>query len=731
MSNFLNSISSIYIFYLTVKKFILKNYLTLSSLLIFIIIFSLLFIIYYFNPYKINNHLPITIIIFFLFIIFFILSFSIIGFEQLQFSNLVLSNSYLFFYIFFIYFGIFLLFLLFFNISKKIILTSNIKSGLSSIILIILTLAIIYNVFIKHLDIQKDNYTFIQLLKDILFYIPCLLSDSIELITNQAKNTPKTTYILTYILIFYISIVYLIPIIINYNKNKKQIILLKEPKPLNDTIVLVKQDELKNKIIESKPFLQKMIIKNTEELKDAQKYYKNIQSSTLTDKYNQYKYKKVFSSESGPTSSELIEDYCKRKYPQSIVECKDNKINCVDSDNKNYPVEDIHGMYVNCDKDAFSDLFKSAEESNHFYKDTDKIDKISFYNYCKDICDNPTSISCINKNSNSDISNHIFGFNDISNISPDVSYVYSCNYVNIDFKDDDDDTLNEKYEIISGYNDICNQKLHFKCNEGFSNIEGYRDEYHSLDNKDTKLLEIAMLDENEKNILYNTIKQDEQAELIFKKISNSDDMKIFLNNYLNKYGFYSSLMNNLNKFNNNSKTFIHQEVSNLIKYVNRVNKVYDYNYHYSISFWLYLDSSLLKQKYGKGFIMKYADNPTIFYNYETSEIIITISECEKNNNEYVCNDKIIYKTNEILFQKWNNFIINYNYGTLDIFINSNLVLTQPNISPYINKMKNKIQFGDKNEKLLNSGVCKIEYYEKPLNLNNIKNIYKNKDNPCN
>ena len=91
-------------------------------------------------------------------------------------------------------------------------------------------------------------------------------------------------------------------------------------------------------------------------------------------------------------------------------------------------------------------------------------------------------------------------------------------------------------------------------------------------------------------------------------------------------------------------------------------------------------------------------------------------------------ENLIYKTKNILFQKWNNFVINYNYGTLDIFINNNLVLTKRNIAPYIKK--SFLQLGSSKHPLINCGMCNAMYYEKPLKRGEINKIYKNRNYPC-
>ena len=41
-----------------------------------------------------------------------------------------------------------------------------------------------------------------------------------------------------------------------------------------------------------------------------------------------------------------------------------------------------------------------------------------------------------------------------------------------------------------------------------------------------------------------------------------------------------------------------------------------------------------------------------------------------------CDEKTLYRSKDIVFQKWVNFVVNYNHGTLDLFMDTNLVLTQ-------------------------------------------------------
>jgi hypothetical protein len=101
----------------------------------------------------------------------------------------------------------------------------------------------------------------------------------------------------------------------------------------------------------------------------------------------------------------------------------------------------------------------------------------------------------------------------------------------------------------------------------------------------------------------------------------------------------------------------------------------------------------------------------------------------KNNvNSENPTEIIIHKEPEILLQKWNNIIINYYGGTLDIFINGKLIKSKINVVPYINNTG--LTIGKNNG--IEGDICNLIYYKSPMSESDIYrmyNIFKNKNPP--
>jgi hypothetical protein len=154
-----------------------------------------------------------------------------------------------------------------------------------------------------------------------------------------------------------------------------------------------------------------------------------------------------------------------------------------------------------------------------------------------------------------------------------------------------------------------------------------------------------------------------------------------------------------------------------------------HSYNYALSFWIFIDSNgSINSKNNYCSILNYGFNPNIKYRGSDNSFIVTISNKSKNEQYLIYDDKyelddennvIIYKTNKLFLQKWNNIIINYDGSILDIFINGKLEKSFKEIIPY---MKNdNITVGSENG--IHAGICNVIYFDTNLSLEKIGYIY--------
>jgi hypothetical protein len=188
------------------------------------------------------------------------------------------------------------------------------------------------------------------------------------------------------------------------------------------------------------------------------------------------------------------------------------------------------------------------------------------------------------------------------------------------------------------------------------------------------------------------------------------------------------------------------------------------SYKYAISFWFYIDS--FPPSTGSAYlktvpILSYGDNPSIKYHGPSNSIIITVKQTsegtdivssiqnletniKKENieawnliqdkiksgiekikalpigNETDPNgNRIIYKRADILLQKWNNIVLNYNGGTLDVFYNGELVKSAIEVVPKINY--DMLTVGTDNG--INGHVANLMYFDHPLNYLTVNRLY--------
>jgi hypothetical protein len=150
------------------------------------------------------------------------------------------------------------------------------------------------------------------------------------------------------------------------------------------------------------------------------------------------------------------------------------------------------------------------------------------------------------------------------------------------------------------------------------------------------------------------------------------------------------------------------------------NKVERFSYHYSLSAWFYINpqpsnTSPAYNKYTN--ILSYGNKPAVEFNgSENSLRVMVESEKEPGVTQRV----MVYDTKDILFQKWNNIVINYDRGTMDVFMNGLLVGSKPSIAPYMTF--ESIKVGSANG--LNGGICNVIYYKDNLSKTYIETMYK-------
>jgi hypothetical protein len=218
--------------------------------------------------------------------------------------------------------------------------------------------------------------------------------------------------------------------------------------------------------------------------------------------------------------------------------------------------------------------------------------------------------------------------------------------------------------------------------------------------------------------------------------------------------------------------------SNLASYLS-LNGTTNFNYTYAISFWFYIDSfpPSTNSSYSKSVsIMSYGDNLHVKYYSPTNTLYVTVKEdpanisdanvtnvqsMEKtitldNINDWAqiqsiqstivdkidkirrltiqpeldeSNDRIIYKNTDVLLQKWNNIVLNYSSGTLDVFYNGELVKSAINVVPY-KGTNDMLSVGTENG--ISGSVANLTFFKTPvdiLTINKLYELFKEKNPP--
>lgn len=163
-----------------------------------------------------------------------------------------------------------------------------------------------------------------------------------------------------------------------------------------------------------------------------------------------------------------------------------------------------------------------------------------------------------------------------------------------------------------------------------------------------------------------------------------------------------------------------------------------FEYQYAISFWVFLDAAPpnTNKSYSKyTSLLNFGNKPNVLYNGElnTLKIVMHQKDLPKATSNKLTDfdddgNRIIYKNENMLLQKWNNIVINYSGGVLDIFLNGELVKSSVGVVPYYTL--DNLTIGEENG--IHGGICNVVYFNRALNASNLYFLYnmvKNKTPP--
>ncbi len=139
--------------------------------------------------------------------------------------------------------------------------------------------------------------------------------------------------------------------------------------------------------------------------------------------------------------------------------------------------------------------------------------------------------------------------------------------------------------------------------------------------------------------------------------------------------------------------------------------------NYSISFWLYIEPTQENINNYWTNILNFGEKIKISYSIIGTNLNLLEFKIRNNKNEY----EVIHVQSNIKSQKWNNFVLVYNDYIMDIFFNTKLVSSTQNLEVANNN--DIIMIGDNNG--ISGSICNLFYYYGYIDINKIKENYKN------
>jgi hypothetical protein len=154
-----------------------------------------------------------------------------------------------------------------------------------------------------------------------------------------------------------------------------------------------------------------------------------------------------------------------------------------------------------------------------------------------------------------------------------------------------------------------------------------------------------------------------------------------------------------------------------------------FDYQYAISCWIFIDAASPNtnssyEKYTS--LLHFGNKPNVMYNASTNTLLITMQQkdMQQTRNHTLMDldehgNRILYKHRDFLLQKWNQLILNYNGGIMDIFLNGELVQSDSGVIPYYTL--DNLTIGENHG--IKGGMCNVVYFRKSLTASQIYSLY--------
>ena len=146
--------------------------------------------------------------------------------------------------------------------------------------------------------------------------------------------------------------------------------------------------------------------------------------------------------------------------------------------------------------------------------------------------------------------------------------------------------------------------------------------------------------------------------------------------------------------------------------------------NYGVSSWIYIHPvpNNTNEAYVQNTSLINCGNvPDMQFNAEKGAIIFSVDVIDENGSKrtVIVPDKKTQRDVKIVYSRWNNIFVNFIDGGMDIFVNGDLVISEPNIIPYQNP--NGVNIGSSPG--IYGEMCNLVYYKTPVLAQNIKLMY--------